>query len=100
MRYPSDVKVESIEHSVARAGFADPYYKVTFSLTSDGIPSTEMSVWVHSAFPEGDLVRVARTFLWSRLAALSEAASEGCFSEAEIHALWQRVEPENFTARR
>ncbi|NEQ43070.1 MAG: hypothetical protein F6K00_05710 [Leptolyngbya sp. SIOISBB] len=57
-----------------------------------------MSVWVHPAFPEAELIRVARTFLWSRLAAFAEAASEDRFSEAEIQVLWEQVEPADFAA--
>ena len=99
MRYPSDIHVEKIDYSIPRQGFADFYHQVTFGLTSDGISSTKMSVWVHPAFPKADLVCLARTFLWSRLASLAEAASAGCFPEAEIQALWRQVESENFTAR-
>ncbi|MEM9093160.1 MAG: hypothetical protein AAGC93_31090 [Cyanobacteria bacterium P01_F01_bin.53] len=96
MRYPSTVQVSGIEHSVVREGFSEPYHKVTFDLISDGIPTSQLVVWVHPAFPDSDLVRVARTFAWSRLVALVEAASEDIFSEDEIEALWERVKPAGF----
>ena len=57
-----------------------------------------MTIWIHLAFPDAELVRIARTFAWSRLAALLEAASEDIYSEDEIQALWQRVQPPGFTA--
>ncbi|MEM6838040.1 MAG: hypothetical protein AAF609_14435 [Cyanobacteria bacterium P01_C01_bin.120] len=98
MRYPSLIQVAKIEHAVAREGFSELYHQVTFSLISDGIPASEMSVWVHPAFPDGELVRVARTFLWSRLTALSAAANQDRFSESAIEELWERVAPENFAA--
>ena len=84
MRYPSTVQVADIERSVARDGFSEPYHKVTFDLVSDGIPASQLVVWGHLAFPDDDLVRVARTFAWSRLAALVEAAGAGAFAEDEI----------------
>ncbi len=98
MRYPSLINVVKVEHLISREGFAEPYHRVTFSLVSEGIPASDMSVWVHPAFPEAELIKVARTFLWSRLLALSEAANEDRFSENEIQALWERVEPQNFAA--
>ncbi|MEM6713614.1 MAG: hypothetical protein AAF622_00925 [Cyanobacteria bacterium P01_C01_bin.147] len=98
MRYPSLIDVVKVEQLLPREGFAEPSHRVTFSLVSEGIPASEMSVWVHPAFPEAELIRVARTFLWSRLVAWSEAANADRFSEAEIQALWERVEPQNFAA--
>lgn len=68
-------------------------HKVIFELISEGIPKSQMTVWVHPAYPEDDLIRVARTFAWRRLLDLSEAANEDAFSEAEIQLLWKRVKP-------
>ncbi|MEM0982176.1 MAG: hypothetical protein AAGH78_18145 [Cyanobacteria bacterium P01_H01_bin.58] len=99
MRYPSEVQVADIERSVPRENFSELYHKVTFHLVSEGIPPSQMTVWVHPAFPDEDLVRVARTFAWSRLAALLEAASEDVYSEDEIQALWERVQPPDFVAK-
>ena len=53
---------------------------------------------MHLAFPDDDLARVARTFAWSRLAALVEAAGAGTFAEDEIQALWERVQPADLAA--
>lgn len=98
MRYPSLIQVAKVKHSIPREAFSEPYHKVTFSLTSEGIPPSAMAVWGHPAFSKSELIRVARTFLWSRLTALAEAANEDRFSESEIQALWEQVEPENFAA--
>ncbi|NER82500.1 MAG: hypothetical protein F6K42_23655 [Leptolyngbya sp. SIO1D8] len=98
MRYPSTVQVSDIERSTVREGFSEPYHKVTFDLISEGIPTSQLVVWVHPAFPDDDLIRVARTFAWSRLAALLAAASEGVFSEDEIQVLWECVRPDDFVA--
>ncbi len=98
MRYPTTIEVAKIERAIARPGFSAPYHRVTFTLCSDGIPASVMSVWVHPAYPDTDLVQVARTFLWSRLADLCEVAAADRFSEAEIRALWEQVKPENFAA--
>lgn len=99
MRYPSTMQVANIERSTTREGFSEPYHKITFDLVSDGIPTSQLVVWVHPAFPDDDLIRVARTFAWSRLAALTEAASEDIFSEEQIQALWERAKPPNFIAQ-
>lgn len=99
MRYPSTVQVAYIERSTKRQGFSEPFHKVTFDLISEGIPTSQLIVWVHPAFPDDDLIRVARTFAWSRLVALSEAAEEDIFSENEIQELWERVKPSSFAAR-
>ncbi|MBE9157985.1 hypothetical protein IQ265_14285 [Nodosilinea sp. LEGE 06152] len=99
MRYSSTVELAEIERWTIRDGFSEPYHKVIFSLISDGIPASQLVVWVHPAYPEDDLVRVARTFAYSRLDALSEAAREDAFSEDEIQALWESVKPNNFMAQ-
>ncbi len=96
MRYTSSIQFATLEKSVAREGFSDPYHKVTFDLISEGIPTSQMSVWVHPAYPEADLIRVARTFVWSRLSALLEAAEQDTFSENKIQELWERVKPAEF----
>ena len=98
MRYPSIMQFARIEQLVERDGFSEPYHKVTFDLISEGIPTSQIAVWVHPAYPEHDLTRVAQTFAWSRLVALSEAASQDAFSEHEIEELWERVKPANFAS--
>ena len=99
MRYPSTVQIAAIERAVVRAGFSEPYHQVTFDLVSDGIPASQLVIWVHPAFPDDDLVRVAHTFAWSRLVALTEAASRHVFSEEQIQALWEQVRPADFAAQ-
>ncbi len=99
MRYSSTVQIAAIERSVVRAGFSEPYHKVTFDLVSDGIPASQLVIWVHPAFPDDDLVRVAHTFAWSRLVALTEAASSNIFAAKQIQALCDRVQPADFAAQ-
>ena len=99
MRYLSRVELSKIERLTTRNGFSEPYHKVTFDLISDGIPNSQLVVWVHPAYPEDELVRVARTFAYSRLDDLAEAARKDAFSEAEIQAFWESVKPNNFMAQ-
>jgi hypothetical protein len=87
-----------LERLATRAGFLEPYYKVTFDLISEGIPTSQIVVWVHPAYPEDTLICVAQTFAWSRLVGLAEAANKGVLSEEEVQDLWQRVKPVGFTA--
>ncbi|MBD1836275.1 hypothetical protein H6F61_27230 [Cyanobacteria bacterium FACHB-472] len=93
MYHSSTIKLAAVERYAARDGFSEPYHKVTFELISEGIPTSQIVVWVHPAYPDDDLIRVAQTFAWRRLLDLSEAASEGAFSEEEIQLLWERVKP-------
>jgi hypothetical protein len=99
MRYSSTIQLAEIERYVHRNGFSEPYHKVTFHLISEGIPTSQISVWVHPAYPDDELIRVAQTFAWSRLIDFSEAASKGAFSENEIQALWEQVKPAEFIPR-
>ncbi|MEL6399069.1 MAG: hypothetical protein AAFR26_08300 [Cyanobacteria bacterium J06626_4] len=99
MRDPSTIQIAAIERSVVREDFSEPYHRVTFDLVSDGIPASQLVIWVHPAFPDDDLVRVAHTFAWSRLAALTEAASSSVFSADQIQALWEQVRQADFAAQ-
>lgn len=96
MYHSSAIQLTEIERFATRDGFSEPYHKIHFELISEGIPPSQMVVWVHPAFPDEDLVRVAQTFAWRRLLDWSEAASEGVFSEVEIQALWEQVKPAGF----
>ena len=87
MRYPSSIKLATVEKEIIREGFSEPYHKVTFDLISEGIPTSQISVWVHPAYPESHLIRVARTFAWSRLSDLMEAMQKDTFSPEEIEDL-------------
>ena len=96
MRYPSSIQLATVDKAITREGFCEPYHKVTFDLISEGIPTSQISVWVHPAYPETQLIRVARTFAWSRLSALMEAMESDIFSEEEIEELWDNVKPSEF----
>jgi hypothetical protein len=96
MRYSTTIQLAEIERETTREGFSEPFHKVTFNLVSEGIPTSQMIIWVHPAYPDEDLVRVAQTFAWSRLLDLSEAAKEGSFSETEIQSIWERVKPDGW----
>jgi hypothetical protein len=96
MYHLSTIKVAGIERLAVRDGFSEPYHQVTFDLISEGIPTAQLSVWVHPAYPDEDLTRVAQTFAWRRLLDLAEAAQTGAFSESEIQSLWEQVKPVGF----
>lgn len=96
MYYPSAVQLQQVERFATREGFSEPYHKVTFDLVSEGIPASQIVVWVHPAYPDEELVRVAQTFAWRRLLDWVEAAKAGAFSEAEIQTLWEQVKPVGF----
>jgi hypothetical protein len=96
MYHLSTIQVASIERLAVRDGFPEPYHKVTFDLISEGIPTAQLSVWVHPAYPDEELVRVAQTFAWRRLLDLAEAAQAESFSEADIRSLWEQVKPAGF----
>lgn len=98
MRYPSQVEIASIEKLMKRDSFSERYHKVTFNLISEGIPTSQIVIWVHPAYPDNEIIRVARTFLWSRLIALSDAAKEEIFSSDEIQSLWEQLKPTDFMA--
>ena len=93
MRYSTTIQLAEIEKYTKRDGFSEAYHKVIFDLISEGIPTSQIAVWVHPAYPDEALVRVAQTFAWSRLRDLAEAANEGAFSEEEIQSLWEQVKP-------
>lgn len=93
MYHSSQIQLAAIQRSVDRAGFTEPFHRVTFDLISDGIPTSQISVWVHPAYPDADLLRVAQTFAYQRLLDLAEAASADRFSETEIRSLWEQVKP-------
>jgi hypothetical protein len=96
MYHLSTIKLAKVERSTVREGFLEPYHKVTFELSSEGIPTSQITVWVHPAYPDDELVRVAQTFAWRRLLDWSEAASAGAFSPEEIQLLWERAKPAGF----
>lgn len=96
MYHSSTIQLAEVEKLVTRAGFSEPYHRVKFELISAGIPTSQIEVWVHPAYPDEELVRVAQTFAWRRLLDWSEAASENVFSEEEIQSLWQQVKPAGF----
>ncbi len=60
-----DAKIEIIELNKYQElpGFCDKYHLVKFLLHSDGINSFEVNIWVHSNYPEAEIIKVARTFL-------------------------------------
>ncbi|MEM1168882.1 MAG: hypothetical protein AAGJ08_07330 [Cyanobacteria bacterium P01_H01_bin.35] len=93
-----DAKIEIIELNKyqERPGFSDKYHLVKFLLNSDGINSFEVNIWVHSNYPEAEIIKVARTFLNRRLEDFVELTSEDIYAPDEVDALWQTVKPENF----
>jgi len=86
-----DTKIEIIELNKyqERPGFSDKYHLVKFLLNSDGINSFEVNIWVHSNYPEAEIIKVARTFLNRRLQDFVELTSEDIYTPDEVDALWQ-----------
>ncbi|MGD1701401.1 hypothetical protein [Dapis sp. BLCC M229] len=86
-----DAKIEIIELNKyqERPGFSDKYHLVKFLLHSDGINSFEVNIWVHSNYPEAEIIKVARTFLNRRLQDFVELTSEDIYAPDEVDALWQ-----------
>ncbi|WP_205127312.1 MULTISPECIES: hypothetical protein [Okeania] len=86
-----DAKIEIIELNKyqERPGFSDKYHLVKFLLNSDGINSFEVNIWVHSNYPEAEIVKVAKTFLNRRLQDFVELTSEDIYAPDEVDALWQ-----------
>lgn len=62
MRYSTTIQLAEIERYTKRDGFSEAYHKVIFDLISEGIPTSQIAVWVHPAYPDDALVRVAQTF--------------------------------------
>ncbi|NET17314.1 MAG: hypothetical protein F6K08_33115, partial [Okeania sp. SIO1H6] len=57
-----DGKIEILEINKyqERPGFSDKYHLVKFLLQSTGINSFEVNIWVHSNYPEAEIIKVAR----------------------------------------
>ncbi len=94
-----DAKIEIMELNKyqERPGFSDKYHLVKFLLHSDGINSFEVNIWVHSNYPETEIIKVAKTFLNGRLQDFIELTSEDIYTPDEVDALWQSVKPINFS---
>ncbi|NEP89398.1 MAG: hypothetical protein F6K18_22600 [Okeania sp. SIO2C2] len=97
-----DAKIEIIEINKyqERSGFSGKYHLVKFLLQSGGINSFEVNIWVHSNYPEAEIIKVARTFLNRRLQDFVELTTEEIYTSDEVDALWQSVKPENFCSRK
>ena len=89
------VAIQTIERDAVRPGFDAPYFRVTFELRAEGIPASDMTIWVHAAYPESEVTAVAHTFLAQRLADLAEAASEAAMPREAVEQLWDTVKPAN-----
>jgi len=60
---------------VSRPGFNGLFHCVTFELQADGLTPSWCQVWVHSAYADTDLERVAHSLLSRKLLDLAKAAS-------------------------
>ena len=93
MYFDASLTVIEIRKNQNRPGFLDKYHQVIFSLDSKGIDSMEMKIWVHSNYPETEIVKVARTFLHRRLLDFVEILDGEIYTPEEIDALWQSIKP-------
>jgi len=46
------VRITKVEHSIARPGFAEPFHRMTFEITSGDMDPFTVAIWVHQAFPD------------------------------------------------
>jgi len=86
----SELKATKIEKLVIRPGFAGRFHRVTFVWLDGGLVDSSFQVWVPPAYPEANVERVARTFLWRRLLDFAELSKAGALSEQEIGAIRKR----------
>ncbi|MGB3510417.1 MAG: hypothetical protein WBA93_14520 [Microcoleaceae cyanobacterium] len=93
-----DAKIEILEINKYqdRPGFSDKYHLIKFWLESAGINSFEINIWVHSNYPEAEIIKVAKTFLNRRLQDFVKLTSEDIYTPDEVDTLWQSVKPEQF----
>jgi len=83
----SELKATKIEKLVIRPGFAGRFHRVTFVWLDGGLVDSSFQVWVPPEYPEANLERVARTFLWRRLLDFAELSKAGALAEQEIGAI-------------
>jgi hypothetical protein len=83
----NELKATKIEKLVARPGFAGRFHRVTFVWLDGGLVDSSFQVWVPREYPEANLERVARTFLWRRLLDFAELSKAGALAEQEIGAI-------------
>jgi hypothetical protein len=86
----SEVNVTKVEKLVVRPGFGGRFHRVTFVWLDGGLVDSSFQVWVPSTYPEADVERVARTFLWRRLLDFAELSKAGALAEQEMGATRQR----------
>ncbi len=93
MHLDGGVTVLKIE-KVSRPGFSGLFHCVTFELQADGLTPSWCQVWVHSAYADTDLERVAHSLLSRKLLDLAKAASARSCSTVLLDAprirCWQR----------
>jgi hypothetical protein len=95
MYQQATVKIKKIEHCVNRPGFDRQFHRVVFELEAECVPESTFTIWVHPAYPDSHLEKVAYTFLTQRLSDLSEAANTGAMDVEELKKLWEKVKPKN-----
>ncbi|NEP83427.1 MAG: hypothetical protein F6K39_38025 [Okeania sp. SIO3B3] len=86
-----DAKIEILEINKyqERPGFSGKYHLVKFLLQSNEFIPFEVNIWVHSNYPEAEIIKVARTFLNRRLQDFVELTSEEIYTYDEVDALWE-----------
>ena len=77
------VRILTVEHDVARPGFDERFYRVSFEIASGDMGPFSIPIWVHGAFPQTEINAVARTFLAACLSDAADAASQGVLPDDE-----------------
>jgi hypothetical protein len=93
MHFKTEVELTRVVADAARPGFGAPFRQVVFTLRQEAVDPIEIAIWVHEAYPESEIVAVARGLLAGRLADMAEAARAGALRPGEINALWKKVAP-------
>jgi hypothetical protein len=93
MYFDGEIKNTEVYRNQERPGFSDKYHKVRFILQSDGIEPIKVDIWVHPAYPEEGMLKVAKTFLHRRLLDLVELTGKDIYKPEEVDTLWQSVKP-------
>ena len=77
------VRIMTVEHDIARPGFDERFYRVSFEIASGDMGPFSIPIWVHGAFPRNEINAVARTFLAAGLRDAADAATQGAMLEDE-----------------
>jgi hypothetical protein len=93
MHFATTIELRHLRSGITRPGFDARFHEVVFAVRQENLAPIEISLFVHEAYPEDDVVAVARGLLAGRLTDMAAAAQEGALRPGEINALWKKVAP-------